>query len=68
MLSDDDEDSIQWTKASSWVQKQIQLGTDPREILCLLFSDSSQIPEQVDDITLWRVRKLIHLLILFNII
>jgi NAD-dependent deacetylase sirtuin 1 len=55
MLSDDGDGSLEWRNASSWVQKQIQLGTDPRDVLKLLFSDPTEIPEQVDDITLWRV-------------
>lgn len=55
MLSDDGEDSMEWRNASTWVQKQIQMGTDPRDVLRLLFSDPTQVPEEVDDVTLWRV-------------
>ncbi|XP_014216482.1 NAD-dependent protein deacetylase sirtuin-1 isoform X1 [Copidosoma floridanum] len=54
MLSEDGDDNVEWRNASSWVQKQIQLGTDPRDVLKLLSSDSIPIPEELDDITLWR--------------
>lgn len=54
-LSDDGDGAMEWRSASSWVQKQIQMGTDPRDVLKVLFSDPSQVPEEVDDITLWRV-------------
>ena len=56
MLSDDDDDEEggDWRNAATWIQNQIQIGTDPRDVLRILFSDPSRIPE-VDDITLWKV-------------
>lgn len=47
----------QWRNASSWVQKQMLIGADPRNLLHHLLMDSTQIPEQVDDLTLWKVYK-----------
>lgn len=47
----------QWRNASSWVQKQMLIGADPRDLLHHLLMDSTQIPEQVDDLTLWKVRR-----------
>ncbi|XP_011301759.1 NAD-dependent histone deacetylase Sir2 [Fopius arisanus] len=44
-----------WRSASAWVQKQMQTGTDPRDLLQHLLMDPTQIPEQVDDITLWKL-------------
>ncbi|XP_015119404.1 NAD-dependent histone deacetylase sirtuin-1 [Diachasma alloeum] len=44
-----------WRSASAWVQKQMQTGTDPRDLLQQLLMDPTQIPEQVDDITLWKL-------------
>ena len=32
------------------------IGADPRDLLHHLLMDSTQIPEQVDDLTLWKVR------------
>ncbi|CAD6226456.1 GSCOCG00005833001-RA-CDS [Cotesia congregata] len=55
-LSDLSEDSGHlWRNASSWVQKQMITGTNPRELLQHLLMDPTQIPEQVDDITLWKL-------------
>lgn len=31
------------------------IGADPRDLLHHLLMDSTQIPEQVDDLTLWKV-------------
>ncbi|XP_012163369.1 NAD-dependent protein deacetylase sirtuin-1 isoform X1 [Bombus terrestris] len=45
----------QWRNASSWVQKQMLIGADPRDLLHHLLMDSTQIPEQVDDLTLWKI-------------
>ncbi|XP_076672725.1 sirtuin 1 [Andrena cerasifolii] len=45
----------QWRNASSWVQKQMLIGADPRNLLHHLLMDSTQIPEQVDDLTLWKI-------------
>nr|XP_012135008.1 PREDICTED: NAD-dependent protein deacetylase sirtuin-1 [Megachile rotundata] len=45
----------QWKNASSWVQKQMLTGADPRDLLHHLLMDSTQIPEQVDDLTLWKI-------------
>ncbi|XP_017798056.1 PREDICTED: NAD-dependent protein deacetylase sirtuin-1-like, partial [Habropoda laboriosa] len=47
--------SHQWRNASSWVQKQMLIGADPRDLLHHLLMDSTQIPEQVDDLTLWKI-------------
>ncbi|KOX72208.1 NAD-dependent protein deacetylase sirtuin-1 [Melipona quadrifasciata] len=44
-----------WRNASSWVQKQMLIGADPRDLLHHLLMDSTQIPEQVDDLTLWKI-------------
>lgn len=33
------------------------IGADPRNLLHHLLMDSTQIPEQVDDLTLWKVYK-----------
>ncbi|XP_058801434.1 NAD-dependent histone deacetylase sirtuin-1 [Phymastichus coffea] len=54
-LSDDDDGGMGWRSALSWVQKQIQMGTDPRDVLKVMFSDHSEVPEEVDDITLWKI-------------
>ncbi|KAJ8669768.1 hypothetical protein QAD02_001027 [Eretmocerus hayati] len=55
ILSDDEDGGLEWKNASSWVQKQIVMGTDPRDVLKLLFSDPTQVPVEVDDYTLWRI-------------
>ena len=55
MLSDDDDGSEEYNQASNWVRQQIHLRTDPRTVLRHLCSEHTQIPEEVDDITLWRV-------------
>ncbi|XP_078036474.1 sirtuin 1 isoform X1 [Augochlora pura] len=44
-----------WRNASSWVQKQMLIGADPRDLLQHILMDSTQIPEQVDDLTLWKI-------------
>ncbi|XP_057336807.1 NAD-dependent protein deacetylase sirtuin-1 [Microplitis mediator] len=55
-LSELSEDSGHlWRNASSWVQKQMITGANPRELLQHLLMDPTQIPEQVDDITLWKL-------------
>jgi len=54
-LSGEAEISHQWRNASSWIQKQMLTGADPRDLLHHLFMDSTQIPEQVDNLTLWKV-------------
>ncbi|XP_034938806.1 NAD-dependent protein deacetylase sirtuin-1 [Chelonus insularis] len=55
-LSELSEDSGHlWRNASSWVQKQMLTGANPRELLQNLLMDPTQIPEQVDDITLWKL-------------
>lgn len=45
----------QWKSVSLWVQKQMLTGTDPRDLLHHLFMDSTQISQEVDDLTLWKV-------------
>ncbi|XP_066594614.1 NAD-dependent protein deacetylase sirtuin-1 isoform X2 [Prorops nasuta] len=54
-LSGDGEAEHQWRNASSWIQKQMLTGANPRELLHHLLMDSTQIPEQVDDLTLWKI-------------
>lgn len=55
-LTDLSEDSGHlWRSASSWVQKQMLTGANPRDLLQHLLMDPTQIPDQVDDITLWKV-------------
>ncbi|XP_044011128.1 NAD-dependent histone deacetylase sirtuin-1 isoform X2 [Aphidius gifuensis] len=44
-----------WRNASSWVQKQMLTGADPRELLQHLLMDPTQIPDRVDDLTLWKL-------------
>lgn len=55
ILSDDGEGAMEWRNASTWVEKQIQKGTNPRDVLKVLFSDPAEIPERVDDVILWQV-------------
>ncbi|XP_076296180.1 sirtuin 1 isoform X2 [Lasioglossum baleicum] len=54
-FSGEGEISHQWRNASSWVQKQMLIGADPRDLLHHILMDSTQIPEQVDDLTLWKI-------------
>ncbi|KAK0163946.1 hypothetical protein PV328_002627 [Microctonus aethiopoides] len=55
-LTDLSEDSGHlWRSASSWVQKQMLTGANPRDLLQHLLMDPTQIPDQVDDITLWKL-------------
>ncbi|XP_076175109.1 sirtuin 1 [Ptiloglossa arizonensis] len=54
-FSGEGEVNHQWRNASSWVQKQMLIGADPRDLLHHLLMDSTQIPEQVDDLTLWKI-------------
>lgn len=62
MLSDDDDGSEEYNQASNWVRQQIHLRADPRAVLRHLFSEHTPIPEQVDDITLWRVSTILFIL------
>ncbi|XP_063217308.1 NAD-dependent protein deacetylase sirtuin-1 [Bacillus rossius redtenbacheri] len=39
----------------SWVQKQMLMGANPRGILSQLMPDDSQIPAQMDDLTMWKI-------------
>ena len=39
----------------SWVQQQMLSGTDPRSILADLVPNQAQIPQHLDDVTLWKV-------------
>ena len=55
ILSDDGDGTMEWRNASSWVQKQMEMGTDPRDVLKLISQDPTQIPDHLDDVTLWRV-------------
>jgi len=54
-LSGEAEVNHQWRNASSWIQKQMLTGANPRDLLHNLLMDSIQVPEQVDDLTLWKV-------------
>ncbi|XP_020281472.1 NAD-dependent protein deacetylase sirtuin-1 isoform X2 [Pseudomyrmex gracilis] len=54
-LSGEADASPPWRNASSWIQKQMLTGVDPRNLLHHLLTDSTQIPEQVDDFTLWKI-------------
>ncbi|XP_071439884.1 NAD-dependent protein deacetylase sirtuin-1 [Hetaerina americana] len=38
-----------------WVQRQMVMGADPRELLSQLVVDGSEIPHQFDDVTLWKI-------------
>lgn len=49
-LSGEAEISQQWPNSSSWVQKQMLTGADPRDLLHHLLMGSTQIPEQVGDL------------------
>jgi len=39
----------------SWVQQQMMQGTNPRSILTELVPDEAQIPQHLDDVTLWKI-------------
>ncbi|KAJ4443964.1 hypothetical protein ANN_05753 [Periplaneta americana] len=39
----------------SWVQRQMIIGTNPRSLLNQLVTDGTQIPQQMDDLTLWKI-------------
>jgi NAD+-dependent protein deacetylase sirtuin 1 len=39
----------------AWVQKQINQGVDPRDVLQKLGNLSSHIPVSLDDTTLWKI-------------
>lgn len=39
----------------TWVQQQMVLGTNPRSILNELVPNEAQIPNHLDDVTLWKV-------------
>lgn len=39
----------------NWVQKQMMNGVNPRTFLSHLMGDTSHVPTQVDDLTLWKV-------------
>ncbi|CAH1975885.1 unnamed protein product [Acanthoscelides obtectus] len=38
-----------------WIQQQMQKGTNPRSLLSDLGVDYDQIPEYVDDVTIWKI-------------
>ncbi|XP_012276625.1 NAD-dependent protein deacetylase sirtuin-1 isoform X2 [Orussus abietinus] len=54
-LSGEGDSGHQWRSASSWIQKQMLTGADPRDLLHHLLMDSTQIPDQVDDLSLWKI-------------
>ena len=39
----------------SWVQRQMLIGVNPRNLLNQLVTDGTQIPPQMDDLTLWKI-------------
>ena len=39
----------------SWVQRQMQAGVDPRNVLRQLVPQDALIPEDFDDLTLWKI-------------
>ena len=39
----------------SWVQRQMIIGVNPRSLLSQLVTDGTQIPPQIDDLTLWKI-------------
>ncbi|XP_021936542.1 NAD-dependent protein deacetylase sirtuin-1 isoform X2 [Zootermopsis nevadensis] len=39
----------------SWVQRQMIIGVNPRSLLNQLVTDGTQIPQQMDDLTLWKI-------------
>ncbi|PSN54664.1 hypothetical protein C0J52_01051 [Blattella germanica] len=39
----------------SWVQRQMLIGVNPRSLLNQLVTDGTQIPPQMDDLTLWKI-------------
>jgi len=39
----------------SWVQRQMIIGVNPRSLLSQLVTDGTQIPQQIDDLTLWKI-------------
>lgn len=39
----------------TWVHQQMTQGTNPRSILSELVPDDAQIPNHLDDVTLWKV-------------
>ncbi|XP_046392841.1 NAD-dependent protein deacetylase sirtuin-1 [Ischnura elegans] len=43
------------TGPMSWVQRQMVMGADPRELLSQLVVDGSEIPHQFDNVTLWKI-------------
>ena len=48
----------QWKPVSgpvAWVHKQMCSGTDPRTILTEMVADNTLIPENLDNLTLWRI-------------
>ncbi len=39
----------------SWVQRQMMLGADPRAILKEMISSDTEIPPDIDQMTLWKI-------------
>jgi NAD-dependent deacetylase sirtuin 1 len=39
----------------AWVQKQMMMGVNPREVLKDLLSNNTQIPDDLNDMILWRI-------------
>jgi hypothetical protein len=47
---------INWISGPvSWVQRQMIIGVNPRSLLNQLVTDGTQIPQQLDDLTLWKI-------------
>lgn len=69
-LEDDDDDNLStisnlsdlmeesWRPTAGpmmWIQTQMMMGTKPREILSELIPDTAGIPDDIDDLTLWKI-------------
>lgn len=39
----------------AWVQKQIMMGVNPREVLKDLISNNTSIPDDLNDMLMWRI-------------
>ena len=43
------------TGPMAWVQRQIEAGVVPRQVLAKIMPESTFIPEGLDDLTLWKI-------------
>jgi len=39
----------------AWVYRQMSLGSDPRAVLRALVPDETEIPDELDSLTLWKI-------------